>query len=44
MFNGYKSDGEPLEIEIELYDIGEKVKTSAGRKGVIIDYRISSRV
>ena len=24
-----------LEIEIELYDIGTKVKTSAGRKGVI---------
>jgi hypothetical protein len=31
IFNGYKTDGEPLEI-------GEKVKTSAGRKGVIVDY------
>ena len=40
MFNGYKPDWTPLEIEIELYDIGTKVKTSAGRKGVIIDYRI----
>lgn len=44
MFNGYKPDWTPLEIEIELYDIGTKVKISAGRKGVIIDYRISSRV
>ena len=35
MFNGYKPDWTPLEIEIELYDIGTKVKTSAGRKGVI---------
>ena len=42
MFNGYKPDWTPLEIEIELYDIETKVKTSAGRKGVIIDYRIFS--
>ena len=32
------------EYRRKVYDIGTKVKTSAGRKGVIIDYRISSRV
>ena len=40
MFNGYKPDWTPLEIEIELYDIGTKVKTSAGRKGVIVETTI----
>ena len=42
--NSYTPEGTPLEMEIDTYNIGDIIKTSAGRKGVIIDYRISSRI